>query len=173
LLRDLLPRLKLSRAAAVAGVLSLLLVFLNAVHISIEFVKELRKQNASERNLDIQSYFEAHPKDRISVGVGHSFDKSFARLNSVWRGAPYWFDPAAMIDMNEANLALPEASIELLRSCAINTWLIPHGENPFSFKSYYDDTSMPSTERISQEFQAVYELQDQTKFYDIWNCRKK
>lgn len=156
-----------------AFLLFLFLLFCNAVWQVVFLWSNYSDSIAPEIVADIQQTIQSYPQQTIAMGYGgnQTYLLTNYRPIPVFAGNPYLIDSAALMDMQKAGLEIPASTIEALRACRIEIWLIPRGDIPFTLLSYYP----PNPPLFSNEFQAAfresYELKDRSQYYDLWFCK--
>lgn len=120
---------------------------------------------------DLLAYVKGSGGTTVAVGYGNGADYSNFRPVPVFEGHPYLIDEAAYMGMLHAGLEMPEATRQALASCRIRTWLIPRGNPPFQFYSFYAGQRPLFDEAFRQSFLASYQNVGATQFFDVWTCK--
>lgn len=152
-----------------------------ATRIPVEFLATERKlaarwSLAAAVTEDLNRIMQAHPGDRIEMGYSHSYPLTFYRPRLVFAGNPLTLDAPALDDMQLSGLAIPQATIDYIKSCQTQIWLIPKGEEPFVMPNIYADARIfPARnlfdDRFRQAFLQEYQKGGSSEYYDLWSCR--
>jgi hypothetical protein len=154
---------------------ALVFVFAGAVIALLEQVQlaAVMQQRSSIADVeDLQGFLSTH--DGVTqVGYGQRESLSFARPTAVFATGLYLIDQPAVREHQLAGLEVPEATIESLRQCRVNYWLIPKNEEPFSGVNSYDAVFLRPLypERFRATFRAMHARVAQTRYFDVWQCR--
>jgi hypothetical protein len=100
---------------------------------------------------------------------------TFARTLTVFATGNYLLDVPAVQEHQLSGMEVPPSTYEAIRSCDVATWLIPKAGNPFDIRNDYPTTGYKqifSTEFIAA-FDAAYQRDGSTEYYDVWRCRVK
>jgi hypothetical protein len=117
---------------------------------------------------DLRSIAEKYRGQPMAMGYGgdDSYGTTFARV-----GIPppkrFVLDGGAVMEMQAAGLALPEATLDAFRKGAARLWLIPTGDAPFSMRNYYAGRDLFGPE-LRSIFAQRYRKIDQSQYFDIW-----
>jgi hypothetical protein len=110
----------------------------------------------------------------VEMGYGSTEALSFARPLLVFRNGSYFLDQPAVREQQLAGVELPAATIEALRACRVDYWLIPRGEEPFSGRNAYGAVLakplFPAAFRSA--FHAMYRITATTTYFDAWRCHR-
>ena len=103
-----------------------------ATRIPVEFLATERKlaarwSLAAAVTDDLTGIMQAHPGDRIEMGYSRSYPLTFYRPTLVFAGNPLTLDAPALDDMQLSGLAIPQATIDYIKSCQAQIWLISEG----------------------------------------------
>ncbi len=101
----------------------------------------------------------------VRSGVGLS-----GKVQPAFLGEGFLLDEGALMDMNQAGLAIPAATVAAIRSCQFRTMLFAAGQAPFTDRSYYHDAPLFNDE-IRGAFLASYALQGRGRYFDVWVCK--
>lgn len=111
-----------------------------------------------------------------TIGMGYSdtnhYGETFVRPLLVFWGNPYLLDGAAMMDMEASGLPVPDGTIQSMRKCSTNLWVLPHGQ-PFSATNYYPPHRNIFGAELRQAFFENYERTGSTSLFDLWGCRAR
>jgi hypothetical protein len=144
-----------------------------AAYQQYDFIRTVVPGTAAEIRADLRDTTAEFPDRTLAVGYGGAFRVSFERVWPVFRGNPYLIDAPAVTEYQLSGLAMPEATYEAIRTCAIDVWLIPRGAAPFDVPNgYFLDAYTPLfDDRFRRTFATSYELTAHTQYFDIWICR--
>lgn len=100
-----------------------------------------------------------------TLQVGYGKYESYADFRDfvpvpVFHGNPLLVESVALGDMKAIGLQMPQATLKKLEEGAIQVWLIPRGDMPFSLGTF--------DESFQQAFLHNYILASRMKFFDIW-----
>jgi hypothetical protein len=126
---------------------------------------------------DLRTILANNPGRTIQMGYGNNatYDLTFQRPILVLNGNPYTLDADAMAEMGLSGLPLPQATLDAMRSCAIDIWLIPRDTAPFSMASLYFLSGEKAPRdvfphQLREAFLSNYRRSSQSRFYDSWTC---
>lgn len=147
-----------------------------AVLAQVRVVKYLLGNSAQEAAAqDVKEILAANPA--ITIGMGYSdndgYILTYVRPLIVFGGNPYFLDAGALMDYDAANIAMPNSTIEELRKCHTNLWVIPKEGSPFSMINWYSTGRNIFSNDFQRAFLEEYEKTGSTRLYDIWSCRRK
>jgi 4-amino-4-deoxy-L-arabinose transferase-like glycosyltransferase len=126
----------------------------------------------SEPIKEINQIVKSHPGITIGMGYGGNYDLTYYRPILVYDGNPYLIDAVSVMDAEFLGKTIPPKTLEALSSCQTKLWLIPKGDVPFKLYNYFNHRQVFSDE-LKSTFLANYELKEQTKYYNLWFCKKK
>jgi len=114
--------------------------------------------------------------DRPSVQMGYGGMRTYIltlyRVPLVLAGNPYWLDPATLMDLGSVGLPVPDATVEAVRSCRSECFVLPRGDRPFSMQNpYRPDTPLFSAAFV-EAFGSAYERAASSRLFDLWKCRR-
>jgi hypothetical protein len=152
-----------------------------ATRIPVEFLATERKLNtrwslAAAVTRDLTNIMHDHPGDRIEMGYSQSYSLTFYRPTLVFAGNPLTLDAPALDDMQLSGLAIPQGTIDYIKACRTQIWLIPKGEAPFVIPNIYADARIFPTrnlfeDRFRQAFLQQYQRVESSDYFDLWECR--
>jgi hypothetical protein len=94
------------------------------------------------------------------------------RVPLVLAGNPYWLDPATLMDLGSVGLAAPDATVDAVKSCRSECFVIPRGDLPFSMRNpYRPDTPLFSAPFL-EAFGSSYQYAAGSRHFDLWECRR-
>jgi hypothetical protein len=109
----------------------------------------------------------------IEVGIGKDFEDPRTRYAYLptFAGQPYTISGAAIRDLQIGDKPIPDATIQYLKSCGTQVWLIPKGDAPFSATNSYYETPHDA---FDAPFQAAfidrYHRVSSDELFDVWIC---
>jgi hypothetical protein len=123
---------------------------------------------------DVAEYLATHPGERVGMGYTSAEAMTFARTLVVFKTGEYLLDAPAMQEHQLSGLAVPQATIDAIRGCSMQTWLLPRGTPPFHLGNDYPQTGYAEIfpPAFIDAFHQHYVLQGQTLYYDVWRCRR-
>ena len=152
-----------------------------ATRIPVEFLATERKLNtrwslAAAVTQDLTNIMHSHPGDRIEMGYSQSYPLTLYRPTLVFAGNPLTLDATALDDMQLSGLAIPQGTIDYIRACRTQIWLIPKGEAPFVMPNIYADARIFPTRNLfenpfRQAFLQQYQRVETSDYFDLWECR--
>jgi len=107
------------------------------------------------------------------MGYGRDDRPTLVRPIVVFRSGTYLLDAPAVQEHQLSGIEIPPATIAALRACAVDYWLIPQGEEPFTGPNKYPAILLKPLfpESFRQAFFESYERDGRTQYYDVWQCR--
>jgi hypothetical protein len=106
------------------------------------------------------------------MGYGGKYALTYYRPVLVFSGNPYLIDAVFEMDAALLGMKMPPKTLEILASCQTKIWLIPKGDVPFKLNTFYDGVRETFSDELKSTFLATYELREQTRYYDLWFCKK-
>ena len=145
-----------------------------------------RRGYANAVNADLDEVLRTHPGETVEMGYSETpgADTTVDSLalfapKLVLAGNPDLVDAGAMFDMGLSKLPIPEATLDALRACKVQVWLVPRGRAPFELTNAYAfdiPSRFPERHLFSAEFREAfaetYRLQGSTTYYDLWACSR-
>ena len=101
----------------------------------------------------------------VRSGVGLS-----GKVQPAFMGDGFLIDEGALMDMNQAGMRLPDATLAAIRSCQFKTMLLAVEQAPFSDRSYYHDAPL-FNDAVKAAFLASYAKQGRGRYFDVWRCK--
>jgi hypothetical protein len=141
------------------------------------FIGIMNTADASARDAadDLAQFAETHPGRAIAVGYANAGERStFARPALVFRTGRYPIDAPAVQEFQMSGLDLPPATMDALRRCDVEMWLIPKGATPFDGPNTYP--AMHFAPLFSDAFKHAFfdtyahERASDTRDFDVWRC---
>jgi hypothetical protein len=137
------------------------------------FQRALLDRSGAQELDDLRMFARAHPKAIVEMGYGSDDRLILARPELVFRSGVYLLDPPAIQEHQLSGLEIPPATIDAIRACRVDYWLIPLGQEPFSGPNRYPAMRLkplfPASFR--QAFFDSYEPKARTQYYEAWRCR--
>ena len=100
---------------------------------------------------------------------------TYVRPAIVFRTNRYPIDAPAVQEYEMSGLPMPTATIDALRRCETEFWLIPRGATPFSGPNKYPSTHLANLfpEPFTRAFFETYthDRAHDTRYFDVWRCR--
>ncbi|MEP0915434.1 hypothetical protein NC981_01280 [Leptolyngbya sp. DQ-M1] len=159
-------------SAAIAFTLSLCLAVYST---EIKFIDRMTTAPGHQAIADLDRIMATNPNRTIGMGYGAvSYQLSTYRPQLVFAGNPYWLDSASLMEMQASGMNnTPESTLNAIRTCQTEIWLIPKSNPPFQVYSYYPPLQKLFSDEFRKIFAAHYDRQSSSKFYDLWVCRTK
>jgi hypothetical protein len=126
---------------------------------------------------DVVTFVDANPGRTIAMGYANAGERwTYVRPAIVFRTGRYPIDAPAVQEFEMSGLAVPDATIEALRRCDTDIWLIPKGATPFDGPNKYP--SMQFAPLFPETFKRlfvetyVHDAAHDTRYFDVWRCRR-
>jgi hypothetical protein len=145
-----------------------------ALQSSIRFYSNFYKNDVRHSDVvnDINRIMLKYPHNSIDMGYGgEDYRLTFYRPLLVFANNPNLIDAPSLMETELVGLPMPEETLGRLAKCRPEIFLIPKGEEPFSLSSYYDSKQI-FNDAFKNAFLDNYRLKEQTRYYDIWTCKK-
>lgn len=141
----------------------------------VKFVERMNTAPGHRAISDLDRFIAAHPNRTIGMGYGAvSYQLSSYRPPLVFAGNPYLLDSASLMEMQASGLNnTPEKTLQALKTCQTQIWLIPKENLPFQVYSYYPPLQKLFSDRFRKIFAETYDRQESTEFYDAWICKTR
>ena len=163
------------------------IVFVTQFGISFAPTAETLLQSRSQASAvtsDLEGAMRSHPGKSIEMGYGgwnSRYKLTYFRPALVFAGNPFTIDAVALGDMQLSGIiAIPDSTLEYLKQCKTQIWLIPKDDAPFSMLNVYslmDSHLFPERPVFSDKFRLIffqqYRKQPSTKYFDIWECESQ
>ena len=146
----------------------------------------LRRSHELKVAEDIQAILRTHPSRAVEMGYdddeggGDQLNEltSF-RYQLVFAGNPLTVDAGAMFDMGLAGVKIPASTVDYVRACNTQVWLIPKGGVPFATLNgfakqapeHFKDSPQLFDRPFRDAFSRRYRKTESSEFYDLWTCR--
>jgi hypothetical protein len=157
---------------AVAWVLAAALVA-TAWHVS--FVRVMQEARSRDEAGDIARYLDAHPR-LVAQMAYNGYDRpTYARPLLTFRSGLYLIDPPAVQEHQLSRLSLPQATMDAIRQCRADVWLVPRGTEPFVGPNRYPAVALAAIfpDALRAAFHEAYVADGHTDYFDVWRCRAK
>jgi len=140
----------------------------------VKFIERMTTAPGDQALADLDRIMAANSNRTIEMGYGAvSYQLSTYRPPLVFAGNPYLLDSASLMEMQASGLNnTPENTLNALRTCQTNIWLIPRGNPPFQVYSYYPPLQKLFSDEFRKTFAEHYERQFTSEFYDAWVCKR-
>jgi hypothetical protein len=112
---------------------------------------------------------DTHPDAEVGVAGMKTYGATFIRPLQVMRNSRLHLDVGAWMDLREGGVDEGKA-LRQVESCAVQAWIIPNREDPFSIHSYYTEQPLFS-DGFRAAFLKRYAVSDTGRFYSVWTCR--
>ncbi|MEO5821271.1 MAG: hypothetical protein ABIT71_12270 [Vicinamibacteraceae bacterium] len=157
---------------ALAWVLAAAIIAI-AWHVS--FVRVMQEARSRDEAGDIASYLEAHPRVVAQMAYNGYDRPTYARPLLTFRSGLYLIDAPAVQEHQQSRLALPEATVDAIRQCRADVWLVPRGTEPFVGPSRYPAVALAPIfpDALRAAFHKAYVADGHTAYFDVWRCRAK
>ncbi len=161
----------ISLSAAIAFTLSICLAVYST---EIKFIDRMTTAPGHRAIADLNRFIAANPNRTIGMGYGAvSYQLSTYRPQLVFAGNPYLLDSASLMEMQASGLDnTPENTLNALRTCQTEIWLIPKGNSPFQVYSYYPPLQKLLSDKFRKTFAENYDRRSTTEFYEAWICKR-
>ena len=123
----------------------------------------------------LRDFYLAHAGRTIEVGYSGTSYASDARPEMVFHTHRYLLDAPAVQEYRRAGLEIPPATIQAIRDCRVEFWLIPLGAGPFDVPSAYWPAGPPDvfSRTLQEAFQDSYRQTGATRDFSVWECRTR
>ena len=158
-------------------VVQLTLVSFIVVAVAIAFVQQtqfvttMHGRRALDEIRDIQTFADQHP-GVVEMGYGADDPMTFERPVLVFRNNAYLLDAPAVGEHQLAGLDIPSATLDALRQCRVNYWLIPKGDAPFTALNMYPAVFPKPVfpDEFRRVFHQTHTRAATTEYFDAWQC---
>ncbi len=144
----------------------------------IYFVAITRSADADVAVDDLTRIVRENPNRSIAMGYANAGERStFVRPLLVFGGQPYPIDAPAVQEFEMSRLDIPSATLDALRRCEVDIWLIPKDARPFDGPNKYPSMELAPLfpESFKRAFVNAYELDTGaggTPTFDVWRFRR-
>jgi hypothetical protein len=109
----------------------------------------------------------------VAMGYSARYRLSFFRPVLVFDGNPYVLDSASVMDWHWRGRPFPAATIDGLRRCDVQAWVLPAGAPPFRLPNAYPVGGDIFPEEFRQAFEENYVRDAGGQWFDVWHCRRR
>jgi hypothetical protein len=166
---------RIASSLSVSAILAFVISITIAIY-STESVLIPRIVNPSGSSVveDLHRFVKAHPGSTIGMGFGSNYPLTTYRPALVFAGNSYLLDSASLMEMQASGLNnTPAKTLDALKTCRTQIWLIPKDQKPFEVFSYYPPLQKLFSAKFRETFLQTYDRQEQTEFYDAWRCKTR
>jgi hypothetical protein len=155
------------------------LLFYSAVHVRDYLHAYEFSPRGSAAIAEIRTVEDQYKGHKVEVGVGDRSDNpaiSYGAISAL-DGEPYTMNFAAIRDMQLGGVEVPDSTVNYIRACETEVWLIPKGEAPFAASNSYFESNHPAFgDSMRDAFAASYRKVDSLGVnslgvFDVWLCR--
>jgi hypothetical protein len=155
------------------------LLFYSAVHVRDYLHAYEFSPRGSAAIAEIRTVEDQYKGHKVEVGVGDRSDNpaiSYGAISAL-DGEPYTMNFAAIRDMQLGGVEVPDSTVNYIRACETEVWLIPKGEAPFAASNSYFESNHPAFgDAMRDAFAASYRKVDSLGVnslgvFDVWLCR--
>jgi hypothetical protein len=107
----------------------------------------------------------------IAMGYSRNYRLTFFRPQLVFDGHPNVLDGASAMDAAWSRRPFPRRMIDGMKSCDIDTWVIPAGGAPFELPNAYGSAEV-FPEEFRAAFLARYQRRESGRWFDVWSCAR-
>jgi hypothetical protein len=170
--REALPASQAARVLALSCAIAAVVV---AVAQQASFLRIMHARDATGENADLRAFLQAHPGLVVEMGYNGDDRLTFARPELVFRNGSYLIDTPAVQEHQLSGVALPPATIDAIRSCRADVWLVPRGTAPFEGPNRYPAMNLAPLfpDAFRAAFAEAYAHDGATRYYDVWRCRAR
>jgi hypothetical protein len=145
-----------------------------AVPRQTTFVRTVSARDLGPIVSELRDFYRAHSGHTIEVGYSGTSYVSDARPEMVFHTRSYLLDAPAVQEYRRAGLDMPQATIQAIRDCVVEYWLIPAGAAPFDVPSAYWPAGPPDvfSKTFQDTFQLSYRQTGTTRNFSVWECRQ-
>ena len=124
---------------------------------------------------DIRRFLDAHPAQIVQMAYNGYDRPTYARPELTFRSGVYLIDPPAVQEHQLSRLPLPPATIDAVRACRVDVWLVPRGTEPFAGPSRYPAVALAPIfpDALRAAFHDAYAPDGHTEYFDVWRCRAR
>jgi hypothetical protein len=122
------------------------------------------------KEMELRAIFKANPQYEMGSNSGpHPQEDEFYRVEKAFLGQTTRFDYVNLSDQRQAGL--PASVVyPLFEACRIPGWVFTRHGDRFGGRVY--EVPILDAEGL-ERFYSNYELSEQTRFFEIWRCRKR
>ncbi len=170
-LRDTSPAAVVDPSVPIVCIAFVLVAGLVGTAQQVQFLVTMSQRTDRDEAADIERFASGH-RGVIDIGYGSTDAFTLERPLLVFRNNSYLLDQPAVREHQLAGVELPPATLDALRSCRVNYWLIPKGETPFSARNPYPAVFLQPlfSDEFRRLFHQRYRVTAATAYYDVWEC---
>jgi hypothetical protein len=137
------------------------------------FLHNLLGRRSVDEAADIRRFLDVHPRATTEMAACSDDQATLVRPILVFHNNAYFLDQPAVQEHQLSGLEVPPSTIQMLRACRVNFWLVPKGQEPFSGRNRYPSMRAKPlfSDAFRRAFYETYRLQNHTTYYDVWQCR--
>jgi hypothetical protein len=169
------PDLAEPRLAAPTALAWAVTVALAAVVQQASFFSTLAEGSAREEIRDLRTFLDRNP-GVVAQMADSPFDRpTFVRPLLTFQSGVYLIDPPAVQEHQLSGVPLPAATLDAIRTCRADAWLVPAGTEPFTGRNRYPAMALAPLfpDAFRQAFHAAYARAERIGHYDVWRCRTR
>jgi hypothetical protein len=167
-------RLAAPRWTIAAALALLLTASASAAWRQAAWVRTMTTRDTLHQMDDLQAFVRTHP-GRTQMAYGRDEPATVERPVLVFAGGTYLIDQPAVREHQLNGVEIPEATVNAIRSCAADYFLVPQGDAPWSGVNVYPAVAgrplYPDAMRAA--FSEAYVLAGKTAYFDVWQCRTR
>jgi hypothetical protein len=139
----------------------------------VRFIKKFNQRSIHESDVvsDISNIMKKYKNNTIEMGYGGEYGLTFCRPLLVFAKNHYLLDPFSLMDKEFVGLTISQETLSYLTKRKIEIFLIPKGGMPFDLINFLNGKPL-FTDEFKKCFLDNYELEEQTKYFDVWSCKK-
>jgi hypothetical protein len=120
---------------------------------------------------DLSALLQRYPPAQMQMGIGdfEHYPLTFCSPRLYRFGAPRLLEGSSWMDMKASGLNATPLERELQEK-SFRFWLFPHGDQPFTLRSWYDQTPL-FTESIRDALLRNYAIVESTPWWDVYEAR--
>jgi hypothetical protein len=160
-----------SVVAAAAGLVATLALL--ALVQQAAFVRVFAARTHDSEAADIREFLAAHPRSNVQMGYGRDDRLTFVRPLTVFHSGSYLIDAPAVQEHQLSGIDIAPSTVQTIRACVVDYWLIPQGQAPFTGPNVYPAMLLKPlfSEDFRRAFLDTYVVEIRTRYYDVWACR--
>jgi hypothetical protein len=146
-----------------------------AVAWHVSFLRVMQEARSRDEAGDIARYLDAHPRVVAQMAYNGYDRPTFARPLLTFRSGLYLIDAPAVQEHQLSRLGLPQATVDAIRHCRADVWLVPRGTEPFVGPNRYPAVALAPIfpAALHDAFHEAYVPEGHTEYFDVWRCRAK
>jgi hypothetical protein len=162
-------------AAAPAALTWVLAAAIVAVAWHVSFLQQMQDGPGRDEAGDLTRFLDAHPGIVAQMAYSGYDRPTFARPALTFRSGVYLIDAPAVQEHQLSGLPLPAATVDAIRRCRADVWLVPRGTEPFTGPNRYPATGLVPIfpDALRAAFREAYVADGHTLYFDVWRCRTR